>query len=74
MLEFQQFAQHESPNDFVAVAGYGDCGPAYICTDEAIAEGGYEPLASNVGKGTEAEMKKVIRELLAPAAKSEASH
>ena len=50
--------------DFVAVAGYGDCGCAYICTDKAIAEGGYEPSASNVGKGSEALLKGAIQALL----------
>jgi hypothetical protein len=60
MLEFQLFAQQAKPSDFVVVAGYGDCGCAYICTDEAIADGGYEPSASNVGKGSEAALKKAI--------------
>jgi hypothetical protein len=64
MLEFQQFAQQARPGDFVAVAGYGDCGCAYICTDKAIAEGGYEPSASNVGKGSEAVLKQAILALL----------
>jgi hypothetical protein len=64
MLEFQLFAQQARPNDFVAVAGYGDCGCAYICTDKAIADGGYEPSASNVGKGSEAQLKSAITSLL----------
>jgi hypothetical protein len=64
MLEFQFFAQQARPGDFVAVAGYGDCGCAYICTDQAIADGGYEPTASNVGKGSEAALKKAIQALL----------
>ena len=64
MLDFQFFAQQTKPRDFVAVAGYGDCGPAYICTDQAIAEGGYEPSASNVGQGSEALLKQAIRALL----------
>jgi hypothetical protein len=64
MLEFQLFAQQTRPDDFVAVAGYGDCGCAYICTDKAIAEGGYEPSASNVGKGSEAILKRGILALL----------
>jgi hypothetical protein len=64
MLEFQFFAQHALPGDFVAVAGYGDCGPAYICTDKAIAEGGYEPGASNVGRGSEPLLKEAIDVLL----------
>jgi hypothetical protein len=64
MLEFQRFAQRLKPEGLVAVAGYGDCGPAYVCTDQAIAEGGYEPYASNVGRGTEAQLKQAIRLLL----------
>jgi hypothetical protein len=64
MLDFQLFAQQAKPADFVAVAGYGDCGCAYICTDKAIADGGYEPSASNVGKGSEAALKKAIVDLL----------
>jgi hypothetical protein len=64
MLDFQLFAQQTAPNDFVAVAGYGDCGPAYICTDQALAEGGYEPSATNVGKGSEATLKSAIQALL----------
>jgi len=64
MVEFQRFAQQAEPGDFVAVAGYGDCGPAYICTDKAIAEGGYEPTASNDGQGSEAVMKQAIQKLL----------
>jgi hypothetical protein len=65
MLEFQRFAQRTWSGRFVAVAGYGDCGPAYICTDAAIQEGGYEPTASNVGRGAEARLKEAIRLLLA---------
>jgi hypothetical protein len=64
MLDYQFFAQQAKPRDFVAVAGYGDCGPAYICTDQALAEGGYEPSATNVGKGSEARLKNAIRILL----------
>ena len=64
MLDFQLFAQRTRPRDFVAVAGYGDCGPAYLCTDAAIAEGGYEPSAANVGPGTEAALKNAIQALL----------
>ena len=64
MVEFQLFAQRAKPGDFVAVAGYGDCGPGYICTDQALAEGGYEPSDSNVGQGSEALLKKGIEALL----------
>jgi hypothetical protein len=64
MVEFQFFAQRAEPRDFVAVAGYGDCGPAYLCTDKATTEGGYEPSATNVGPGTEALLKNAIQALL----------
>jgi hypothetical protein len=64
MLAFQFFAQQAQPLDFVAVAGYGDCGPAYLCTDQALAEGGYEPSASNVGPGSEARLQRAIQSLL----------
>lgn len=67
MLEFQKFAQRSKPNDFVAVAGYGDCGSAYICTDAAFAEGGYEPTATNLAPGAEQMVKASIRRLLGEA-------
>ncbi len=64
MLDFQWYAQKLKFADFVAVAGYGDCGTAYICTDRAIDEGGYEPEATNVGKGSERLLKQAISALL----------
>ncbi len=64
MLEFQKFAQRSKPGDFVAVAGYGDCGSAYICTDEAFREGGYELVATNLAPGGESLLKASIRRLL----------
>jgi hypothetical protein len=63
MLEFQRYAQGLRANDFVAVAGYGDLSPGYLCTDRAWTEGGYEPSASNSGPGTEAAVKKAIQEV-----------
>jgi hypothetical protein len=67
MVEFQFFAQQAKSHAFVAVAGYGDCGPAYICTDKALTEGGYEPSATNVGPGSEALLKEGIQDLLGEA-------
>ena len=64
MLEFQTYAQRLRPESFVAVAGYGDISPGYLCTDQAFAQGGYEPSASNAGPGTEALVKEAIRKLL----------
>ncbi len=65
MLEFARFAHQLRPSEPVVVAGYGDCGPAYICTDAALTEGGYEPEATNVGPGSEAVLKSAIQKLLA---------
>lgn len=64
MLEFQKFAQREVKGEFVAVAGLGDYGPAYICLDKMFGEGGYEPGAANTGPGSEAILKAAIRRLL----------
>jgi hypothetical protein len=63
-VEFQLYAQSLRPDRFVAVAGYGEGGPGYICTDEAHAEGGYEPTMSFVGPPTEALLKGALAELL----------
>jgi len=63
-VEYQLFAQSLLPNDFLAVAAYGELGTGYICTDKAFAEGGYEPTASLVGPPTEALLKASIREVL----------
>jgi len=65
MLAFQRFTQSQRPKDFVAVAGYADSGPSYVCTDTAIAEGGYEPSAGNGGPGTEKQLTAAIQRLLA---------
>ena len=64
MLEFQRYAQGLRPQGFVAVAGYGDISPGYLCTDRAFQEGGYEPSAANAGPGTEARVKQAIEKLL----------
>ena len=65
MLAFQEYAQRLRPGDFVAVAGYTDLGPGYLCTDRAWREGGYEPSASNSGPGTESALKGAIQKVLA---------
>jgi hypothetical protein len=64
MIEFQFFAQRLRPTDFVAVAGYGDCGTGYICTARAFIEGGYESTDSNVKPESEGLLKKAITALL----------
>jgi hypothetical protein len=63
-VEFQLDAQKHRPDLFVAVAGYGDGGPGYICTAEAYGQGGYEPTVSLVAPESEALLKGVVTELL----------
>lgn len=64
MVEFQLFAQRSAPRQFVAVAGYGDGGPGYLCTRESYQQGGYEPTATLVSPDGEAVFKSAIRKLL----------
>jgi len=64
MVEFQLFAQRQRPDDFVAVAAYGDCGCGYVCTKDAFKEGGYEPSESLVVPESEVDLKAGIRKLL----------
>jgi hypothetical protein len=63
-IEYQLHAQAARPDRFVAVAGYGEGGPGYICTDAALKEGGYEPTMSSVGPPSEALLKAAVEELL----------
>jgi pimeloyl-ACP methyl ester carboxylesterase len=64
-IEYQLYAQSLRPDDFIAVAAYGESGPGYICCDAALAEGGYEPTMSRVGPPSEFRYKKAIAELVA---------
>ena len=64
MVAYQLFSQQQRPDAFVAVAAYGDCGPGYICTDQAFTEGGYEPSATRLAPGAEKILKEGIRQLL----------
>ncbi len=67
MVEFQLFAQQLMPDDFVAVAGYGEGAPSNICTERACAEvedGRGEPIVSMVLPRSEVLLKAAIRELL----------
>ncbi|MEX2286867.1 MAG: hypothetical protein WD648_07245 [Planctomycetaceae bacterium] len=41
-IEYQLAAQAMRPDDFVAMAAYGDYGPGYIGTKAAYSQGGYE--------------------------------
>lgn len=61
---YQLYAQSLRPDDFIAVAAYGEGGPGYVCMDASPAEGGYEPSASYVGPPSEARFKAAIAELL----------
>lgn len=67
-IEYQLYAQSLRPDEFVAVAAYGESGPGYICCDAALNEGGYEPTMSRVGPPSEFELKAGIARLLAPVA------
>ena len=64
MVEFQLYAQSLLPDDFVAIAALGDCGPAYICADRVYEEGGYESRASHSAPGAEKLFRDAIKELL----------
>ncbi len=64
MIEYQLFAKQLRRDDFVAVAGYGDCATGYICTAAAYGEGGYEPTASALRPESEGPFRNAIRELL----------
>lgn len=64
MIEFQLYAQQQRADHFVAVAGYGEGRPYYICTEEAFEQGGYEPRSAAVGPESERLLKAGIRRLL----------
>lgn len=63
-VTFQKHAQEAAPGAFVAVAGYGDGGPGYLCTAQSYEEGGYEPTATLVAPAGEAMLRAAIGELL----------
>jgi len=65
-VEYQIAAQAVRPGEFVAVAAYGDCGPGYIGTQAAYAQGGYEcdPCHARVAPEIEAVFKDAITQLL----------
>jgi hypothetical protein len=65
-LEYQLFAQQQTPNAFVATASYGDGGPGYIPLEKSFAEGGYEPTQAFADPKSETEMKATIAVLLKP--------
>jgi hypothetical protein len=63
-IEYQLWAQHNRPDLFVTVAGYGDCTTGYICTNRAYTDrGGYEQTESFVGPSEEV-LKGALGKLL----------
>jgi hypothetical protein len=60
-VEYQLAAQKMRPNDFVAMAAYGDCGPGYIGTKIAYSQGGYE--TSKVSR-TAPEVEQVLIDVI----------
>ncbi|HEY3787817.1 MAG TPA: hypothetical protein VGL71_03135 [Urbifossiella sp.] len=65
-VEYQLAAKKMRPDLQVAMAAYGDYGPAYIGTTVAYAEGGYEtsPTASNVAPEVEPILTDAMKRLL----------
>ncbi|WP_425614276.1 hypothetical protein NA78x_004142 [Anatilimnocola sp. NA78] len=65
-VEYQLAAQQLKPNAVVCMAAYGDCGPGYIGTEIAYAQGGYEtqPSSSNTAPQVERVLMDGIRALL----------
>lgn len=65
-VEYQLAAKAMVPDQFVAMAAYGDYGPGYIGTAIAYAEGGYEtsPASSNVAPEVEEVLMSAMRKVL----------
>lgn len=65
-VEYQLAAQQMAPDEFVAMAAYGEYAPGYICMTEHYAQGGYEasPGASKVSPEVEAVLMGAMRALL----------
>ena len=63
-VEYQLAAKKMAPNQFVAMAAYGDGGPGYIGTAIAYDQGGYEITVSNVGAESERVLMKAIENLI----------
>lgn len=66
-IEYQIAAQQMRPDDFIAMAAYGDNAPSYIGTEIAYTQGGYEveDRVSRVGPGVEKALMQAMRDLLA---------
>jgi hypothetical protein len=63
-VEYQLYAQRIAPNKFVAVAGYGEYDPVYLCTEIAFKQGGYEPTEAMSAPESESLTKEAIRAIL----------
>lgn len=64
-VEYQLAAQKMRPNDFVAMAAYGDYGPGYIGTKIAYGQGGYETgRVSRVAPNVEGVLMNAMEQLL----------
>ena len=64
-VEYQLAAQAVRPDDFVAMAAYGDYGPGYIGTEVAYTQGGYETgIVSRVAPKVETVLMDAVRQLL----------
>jgi hypothetical protein len=70
-VEYQLEAQRMRPDLRVAMAAYGDYGPAYIGTAVSYPEGGYEtaPTSSYVDPSVETVLMGAMRRLLESPAK-----
>jgi hypothetical protein len=65
-VEFQLAAQRLRPEQFVVVAGYGECGPGYIPTEAARGEGYVEEHGYCwVAAGAEEKVRRALAEALA---------
>lgn len=63
-VEYQLAAQRMLPDDFVAMAAFGDYGPSYIGTREAYPQGGYEIGVSRTAPDVEDVLLAGLRTLL----------
>lgn len=64
-IEYQLAAQERMPDNFVAMAAYGDYGPGYIGTRIAYSQGGYETgPVSRTSPDVEDVLMSALRELL----------
>ncbi len=66
-VEYQLAAQQMRPDNWVAMAAYGDYGPGYIGTSIAYSQGGYETgIVSRVAPSVEQVLTDAMKTLLQP--------